>query len=272
MEKVFFESWGDSWLFFLILLVGLSLFGPELSPHTYYAINLVDKNQPPSGHNWFGTDELGRDLFVRCCWGGRVSFFVGLIASLIDLLIGVIVGAISGFSSRKIDTWIMRGLDVLSSIPYLLIVILLTVVMGSGLFSMIVALTLTGWLNMSRIVRSQVLKIRQQDYILAAKGYGATFFRIILRYLIPNIMGTITATLTVTISAAIFAEAFLSFLGLGVQAPIASWGTMANDGLATLRYYPWRLFFPASLICLTLLSLNLIADSLRDTFDPRSTP
>ena len=163
----------------------------------------------------------------------------------------------------------MRFADILYAIPYLLVVILLMVVIGSGISTIILALTMTGWINMARIVRSQVLQIKRQDFVLAAVALGASKRRILLRHLIPNAMGAILVTLTLTIPAAIFAEAFLSFLGLGVQAPIASLGTMANDGLAALRYYPWRLFFPAGLISLTMLSFNVLGDGLRDALDPR---
>lgn len=256
-------------LIVLILLIAMAILGPFLSLHTYYDTNLPQKNQQPNAEFWFGTDELGRDLFTRCWWGARISFFVGMTASILDFIIGVLYGSIAGFSTRKTDEWMMRGADVLSSIPYLLIVILLMVMIGPGLFSIIIALTFTGWINMARIVRSQILQLKQQEYILAAKGFGASKSRIILRYLIPNAIGPIIVTLTFTIPTAIFTEAFLSFLGLGVQAPIASWGTMANDGLSALRYYPWRLFFPAGLISLTILSLNLLGDGLRDVFDPR---
>ena len=163
----------------------------------------------------------------------------------------------------------MRLADILYSIPYLLVVILLMVIMGSGLATIIIALAMTGWINMARIVRGQILQLKQLDFVKAATALGASRRRILLRHLIPNAMGPIIVTLTLTIPSAIFAEAFLSFLGLGVQAPIASWGTMANDGLPAMRYYPWRLFFPASFISLTMLSFNLLGDGLRDAFDPR---
>jgi oligopeptide transport system permease protein len=259
-------------LLLLLFLVIMSIIGPFFSPYTYYDTNLPQKNQMPNSKFWFGTDELGRDLFTRCWWGARISFFVGITASLIDLAIGVLYGALAGFSTKKIDEWMMRIMDIVSSIPYLLVVILLMVIIGPGLFSVIFALSFIGWINMARIVRSQIIQLKQQDYILAAQGFGASTLRIIARYLIPNTIGPIIVTLTFTIPTAIFIEAFLSFLGLGVQAPIASWGTMANDGLASMRYYPWRLFFPAGLITLAILSLNLLGEGLRDTFDPRINP
>ncbi|MBS0620816.1 MAG: ABC transporter permease [Verrucomicrobia bacterium] len=256
-------------LIMLALLVLMALIGPHLTPYTYYEMTLSSKNQPPSSAHWFGTDELGRDLFTRCWWGARISLFVGIAASLIDLCVGVLYGALAAFLGNKMEEWMMRFADILYSIPYLLVVILLMVVIGPGLFTILIALTLTGWINMARIVRGQILQVKQLDYVKAAEALGASKTRILLRHLIPSAMGPILVTLTLTIPAAIFAEAFLSFLGLGVQAPIASWGTMASDGLSALRYYPWRLFIPATFISLTMLSLNMLGDGLRDAFDPR---
>jgi len=256
-------------LYTLTILLLMAIFGPLFSSYSYYETHLHLKNQPPNSHFWLGTDELGRDLFTRCWWGARISLFVGITASIIDLIIGVLFGAIAASFGGKVDEWMMRCADVLCAIPYLLVVILLMVIIGSGITSIILALTLTGWVNMARIVRSQILQIKQLDYVTAAHALGASRKRILFRHLIPNAMAPIIVTLTLTIPSAIFAEAFLSFLGLGVQAPIASWGTMANDGLPALRYYPWRLFFPATLISLTMLSFNVLGDGLRDALDPR---
>lgn len=273
--------WRDAWqrlkqnkaamfgLIALAILLFMAIIGPFISHYTYYETQLALKNESPSATFWFGTDELGRDLFTRCWWGARISLFVGITASLVDLVVGVLFGAIAGLLGGKTEEWMMRFADVLYTIPYLLVVILLMVVIGSGIMTIILALTITGWINMARIVRSQILQIKQQDYVRAAFALGASRRRVLLRHLIPNAMGPIIVTLTLTIPSAIFAEAFLSFLGLGVQAPIASWGTMANDGLPALRYYPWRLFFPAAFISLTMLSFNLLGDGLRDAFDPR---
>ncbi len=253
----------------LSILFAMALIGPWISGYTYYETQLSLKNTPPNATFWFGTDELGRDLFTRCWWGARISFFVGIAASTIDLIIGVLFGSIAALKGGKTEEWMMRCADILYAIPYLLVVILLMVVIGSGIGTIILALTITGWINMARIVRSQVLQIKQQDFVTAAIAIGASKQRILLRHLIPNALGAIIVTLTLTIPSAIFAEAFLSFLGLGVQAPVASLGTMANDGLPALRYYPWRLFFPALLISLTMLSFNILGDCLRDILDPR---
>jgi oligopeptide transport system permease protein len=253
----------------LSILMLLAIIGPHLTPYTYYETHLNLKNQPPSSTFWFGTDELGRDLFTRVWWGARISLLVGITASLIDLVIGVFYGSLAASIGGKVEELMMRIADILYSIPYLLVVILLMVVIGSGITTIILALTITGWISMARIVRGQILQLKQLDFVKAAQVMGATRYRILTKHLIPNTIGPIIVTVTLTIPTAIFAEAFLSFLGLGVQAPIASWGTMANDGLPALRYYPWRLFFPASFISLTMLSFNLLGDGLRDAFDPR---
>lgn len=252
-------------------LMVFSIICPFFSSYTYFETHLPLKNLPPSSQFWFGTDELGRDLFTRIWWGARISLFVGISAALIDLAIGVFFGALAAWKGGKSDDIIMRLADVLYSIPYLLVVILLTVMIGSGLGTIIIALTMTGWIPMARIVRGQILQLKSAEFVLAAKALGASTSRILLRHLIPNAMGPIITTMTLTIPTAIFAEAFLSFLGLGVQAPIASWGTMASDGLSALTYYPWRLFFPASFICITMLCFNVIGDGLRDAFDPKVT-
>lgn len=249
-------------LFTTILL--LALLGPLLSPYTYDAIHLAMKNSPPSWQHWFGTDELGRDLFTRTCYGARISLSIGFAAALIDLVIGVFYGGVAAYLGGKSEELMMRFADILYAFPYLLFVILIMVVLQSGIVSILVAMTVIGWITMARVVRGAVMQIRHQEYILAAISLGASHFRVIRKHIIPNIYGPIIVTATLTVPSAIFTEAFLSFLGLGVQAPHASWGTMANEALPALSYYPWRLFFPACFISMTMLSLNLIGDSLRD--------
>jgi oligopeptide transport system permease protein len=254
----------------LLFFIFMATFGPWMNSYTYYETHLHLKNMAPCKEFWFGTDELGRDLFTRIWWGARISLFVGVAASLIDLVIGVLYGSFAAMFGGKVEEFMMRTADILYSIPYLLVVILLMVVIGPGISTMLIALTFTGWIGMARIMRGQILQLSQMDFIKAAKALGAGKMRILLSHLVPNCMGSILVTVTLTIPSAIFAEAFLSFLGLGVQAPIASWGTMANEGLSALYYYPWRLFFPAGFICITMLSFNLVGDGLRDAFDPRS--
>jgi oligopeptide transport system permease protein len=253
----------------LAFLFFMALFGPLLSPYSYSEIHLELKNSPPSLHYWFGSDELGRDLFTRVWWGARISLFIGITAALIDVLFGIFWGSIAAYCGGKIEELMMRICDILYAIPYLLVVILLTVIRGSGIVTILIAMTLTGWINMARIVRSQILQLKQNDYITAARAIGASPSRILFRHLLPNALGPIIAAMTLTIPTAIFTEAFLSFLGLGIQAPAASWGVMVNDGLPAMRYYPWRLLFPASMITLTMLAFNLLGNALRDALDPR---
>jgi oligopeptide transport system permease protein len=253
----------------LFVLIMLAIFAPMLTPYTYYETNLEMKNQSPSLLHWFGTDDLGRDVFTRVWFGARISLFVGITAAFIDLILGVLWGGIAALVGGKTDELMMRMADVFYAIPYLLVIILLMVVMGSGLIPILIAMTVIGWINMARIVRGQILLLKESDFVLAATALGAGFNRILFKHLIPNAMGPIIITITMTIPSAIFTEAFLSFLGLGIQAPIASWGTMASDGLPALKYYPWRLFFPAFFISITMLSFYLVGDGLRDALDPK---
>ncbi|WP_341281563.1 ABC transporter permease [Paenibacillus sp. FSL H8-0537] len=253
----------------LVLLVFMAAFGPLMTEFDYRSNDLGNKNQAPSAVHWFGTDDLGRDMFARVWEGARISLFIGLAAALIDLFIGVLWGGIAAYKGGRVDEGMMRFADVLYGIPYLLLAIILMVVFGQSLGTMIVAMTITGWINMARIVRGQVLSLKNREYVLAARTLGATMPWIMRKHLIPNAMGPILITMTLTIPSAIFTESFLSYLGLGLTPPIASWGTMASDGLPALKYYPWRLFFPAIMICVTIFSFNVIGDGLRDALDPK---
>ena len=250
----------------LLVIVLLAIAVPIASNHLYYEVDLLIKNQPPSLSHWFGTDDLGRDLFTRIWQGARISLFVGISAAIIDLFFGVIWGASAALAGGKIDEAMMRIVDILSTIPSLLIIIPLMVVIGPGLITIIIALSILGWITMARIVRGQLLKLREQGYVVAARALGAGFWRILFLHLLPNTAGPILVSLTFTISSAIFIEAFLSYLGLGVQAPVASWGTMASEGLPAMEYYPWRLGFPALLISMTLFAFNNIGDALNERF------
>lgn len=258
-------------IFSILTLFSLLLFSiitPLLSKYSYYEVNLYQTNLAPSFTHLFGTDDLGRDMLVRTAYGARISLTVGIAAACIDVIIGIVWGGIAGLFGGKTDQVLMRIADILFSLPYLLVVVLFTVVLGSGLFSIILALSLIGWISMARIVRGQVQTIKQQEFVFAAHALGASKFRILFTHILPNALGPIIVTLTFTIPSAIFAEAFLSFIGLGVQAPMASWGTMANDGLPALRFYPWRLAIPSFFISCTMLAFNIIGDALRDAFDP----
>ncbi|CAM5792284.1 ABC transporter permease [Brevibacillus borstelensis] len=273
--------WADVWrrlkmnkvamasLVFILILVACASLIPILSSNDYFTTDLAGKNKKPSAEHWFGTDDLGRDVFVRVWYGARISLEVGFAAAFIDLIIGVIWGGLAGFYGGKVDEIMMRIADILYAIPYLLVVILLMVVLEPGVGTIIIALTITGWIGMARIVRGQILQLKAQEFVLAARSLGADNNRLIFKHLIPNALGPIIVTLSLTVPSAIFAESFLSFIGLGVSAPVASWGTMSNEGLSAMKYYPWRLMFPALFISITMLAFNLLGDGLRDAVDPR---
>jgi len=253
----------------MVVVVLFALFAPLFYPHDHFTNNLSKTNLPPSADHWFGTDDLGRDMFARTWKGAQVSLFVGFAAAMIDLVIGIIYGGIMGYYGGKVDEVMNRFAELLYAIPYLLVVILLLVVMEPSLTTIIVAMSITGWINMAWIVRGQMMQLKNQEYALASKALGAGAMRIIFRHLIPNAMGPILVTMTLTVPNAIFTEAFLSFLGLGVQSPVASWGTMINDGVKSMTIYPWRLFFPAFFLSLTMFAFNVFGDGMRDAFDPK---
>lgn len=253
----------------LSFLILLSILVPIFSTYTYCETHLPLKNFAPCLKFWFGTDELGRDILTRVSYGIRISLLVGVAAALIDTIIGIIYGAIAGSLGGKIEELMMRFADILSSLPSLLLVIPITMVLGNNLGSLIAALALTGWVSMARMVRAQTLLIKKQEFVEAAIVMGASLPRLIFIHFIPNMLGPIIVTLTFSIPSAILYEAFLSFLGLGVQAPAASLGTMASDAIVAMRYYPWRIFFPALTISLIILSFNLLGDALCKIFDPK---
>ncbi|MFD1018138.1 ABC transporter permease [Thalassobacillus hwangdonensis] len=274
--------WADAWrrlvknklamggLLFLIFLGLMAIFGPIISPYTVDGQNLPKQNLPPSLEHWFGTDQLGRDVFTRTWYGARISLFVGLMAALIDFFIGVIYGGIAGYKGGRTDSMMMRVIEILYGLPYLLVVILLLVVMGPSLTTIIIALTVTGWVGMARIVRGQVLQIKNYEFVLASKSFGTKTSRIIRKNLLPNTMGPIIVQMTLTVPTAIFAEAFLSFLGLGIQVPYASWGVMASNALGVILSGDWwRLFFPAFFISATMFAFNVLGDGLQDALDPK---
>ncbi|MED4779393.1 ABC transporter permease [Brevibacillus choshinensis] len=254
----------------IVSLILMAIIGPYLVPYSYSEQSLLDSDLPPDLKHWFGTDDLGRDIFARTWVGARISLFIGITAALIDLLIGVIYGAIAGYTGGKTEEMMMRFADMLYSLPHLLVTILLMVVMKPGLLTIILAMAATGWIGMARLVRGQVLQLKEMEYVIAAKALGSSFPRILFKHLIPNTIGPITVAMTLTIPGAIFSEATLSFLGLGVPVPLASWGTMTSDGLVgILTGQPWRILFPAMLISLTMFAFNVLGDGLRDALDPR---
>ncbi len=273
--------WQDAWRRFRanpLAMVGLgvlavltlaAIFGPMLSPHSYSDQSLIMGDQPPSAEYWFGTDNLGRDLFVRVLYGGRISLAVALFAGLLQLGVGVVYGAIAGLRGGLVDNIMMRIVDIIDTIPLMIYVILLSVLLGPGLNNTFLAIGLVYWTSMARLVRAQVLTLKEQEFMLAARCLGASRWRMIARHLIPNAMAPIIVELTFSIPRAIFTEAFLSFIGLGVSAPMASWGVLAHDGFQGLRSYPWQMAFPSIAIILTTLSFNFVGDGLRDALDPK---
>jgi len=273
--------WQDAWrrlrnnklalagLIFILLITLAAIAGPYFSGYSYADQDLPEANQPPSSVHWFGTDNLGRDLLTRVLYGARISLSIGVAASFINLTVGVLYGGIAGYAGGRIDNIMMRIVDILYGIPLLLYIILLMVVLGPGLLNIFLALGLVYWLGMARIVRGQILAIKKQEYVLAARLTGASPARILMRHLIPNSIGPILITTTLAIPEAIFTEAFLSFIGLGVSAPMASWGVLASEGVVSLRSYPFQLLYPALAISITMLSFNFLGDGLRDSLDPR---
>jgi oligopeptide transport system permease protein len=244
--------------------------GPWISAYGYEQQDLSNTFSPPSAQHWLGTDQLGRDLLVRLLFGGRVSLGVGLAATFVALTIGVIYGAVAGFFGGKLDAFMMRTVDIVYSLPFPIFVILLMVFFGRNIVLLFVAIGAVEWLTKARIVRSQVMSIKKMEFIEAARSLGFGRRRIIFRHILPNILGPIIVYTTLTIPAVMLLEAFLSFLGLGVQPPMSSWGVLIKDGAEKMEEYPWLLQFPAALFSLTLFSLNFLGDEFLRSRDPES--
>lgn len=255
---------------FLVALSLLSLAAPWLPGlQDPSAQDLALGVTPPSLAHWFGTDELGRDLLSRVIYGGRISMLVGLIGTLVSISVGVSWGAIAGYRGGRTDEWMMRFVDVLYALPYIFLVILLLVFVGRSLVMLFVALGLVQWLTMARIVRGQVLSLKTQTFVEAARALGASDGRILFQHIVPNTLGPVIVYTTLTVPAVILQEAFLSFLGFGVQPPDASWGTLLADGAKMLALFPWLTAFPGVAMSLTLLAFNFLGDGLRDALDPQ---
>jgi len=253
-----------------VLVTILSFAAPLLTSYSYEATDLAYGPRAPSAEHWFGTDTLGRDLLTRTLHGGRVSIAVGVLATVVSLVIGVLYGAVSGYFAGKVDAVMMRLLDILYALPFTVFVILLMVAFGHDIRLLFVAIGAVTWLTMARIVRGQVLGLKEQEFVEAAVALGLSNRRIILRHVIPNVLGPIIVYATLTVPAVMLLEAVLSFLGLGVQPPMSSWGLLIKEGAEKMDVHPWLLIFPAALFSLTLFSLNFLGDGLRDALDPRS--
>jgi len=256
-----------------VILIALALAcaaGPIFS-QSYEEQNLDLGAVPPGSLHWLGTDTLGRDLLARVLYGGRISITVGLVATFVALAIGVTYGAVAGFLGGKVDTVMMRLVDILYALPFAIFVILLMVFFGRNIFLLFFAIGAVEWLTMARIVRGQVMSIKKMEFIEAARALGLGRLRIIFRHLIPNVLGPVIVYTTLTIPAVMLLEAFLSFLGLGVQAPMSSWGVLIKDGSEKMEEFWWLLVFPGALFSLTLFSLNFLGDGLRDALDVRAS-
>ncbi|RNB81965.1 ABC transporter permease [Brevibacillus panacihumi] len=299
--------WQDAWqrlvknkgavlsLFMILLITFLALAGPSMSGRTYDEQNLLFSNLPPKvpglewlgfdgvdskGINqyevrgvtenfWFGTDEFGRDLWTRVWKGTQISLLIASLAALLDLIIGVAYGGISAFYGGRTDTVMQRIIEVLMGIPNLIVIILFILILEPGIFSIVLAMIVTGWVSMARVVRGQILQIKAQEFVMASRALGASNSRLIVKHMLPNAIGPILVTIMFTIPSAIFFEAFLSFIGLGLQPPLASLGMLIQDGYVAMRYFTYKLVFPGIIISVLMISFNLLADGLRDALDPR---
>jgi oligopeptide transport system permease protein len=274
--------WRDSWirlkknrgalisLVILILLFAVAfVIGPLLSQYSPYAQDLTRRYNGPSASFWFGTDEFGRDMWTRVWAGTRVSLYIAFLAALLDMFVGVTYGAISGFRGGRTDNVMQRVVEILVGIPSLVVAILAMVVFNPGIVTISIAIGITGWVYMARIVRGRMLQLKEQEFALASRSLGASGSRLVWKHLIPNSLGPIIINLMFTIPAAIFAEAFLSFIGLGIQVPEASLGSLISDAASEIRFHPYLLWFPSAVFCLLMICFNLLGDGLRDAFDPK---
>ena len=253
----------------LCLLITLAILAPWIAPHSYSYQNLELGAQPPSSIFFLGTDTLGRDLFSRILFGARVSLMVGFVATGVALVIGVSWGIIAGYFGGRVDSIMMRIVDVLYGLPFIIFIILLMVIFGRNIWLLFGAIGAVEWLTMARIVRGQVLTIKNQEYVLAAQAMGVSNFQMFRKHIFPNILGPIAVYATLTIPQVMLLEAFLSFLGLGIQPPMSSWGTLIRYGVESMEEYSWLLIYPGLTFTITLFALNFFGDGLRDALDPK---
>ena len=273
--------WSDAWRrllankaavsggIILLILIFLAIFAPWIAPHSYAYQNLDLGAQPPSSDFLLGTDTLGRDLFSRILYGARVSLLVGFVATSVALVIGVSWGIVAGYFGGRIDSVMMRIVDVLYGLPFIIFIILLMVIFGRNIWLLFAAIGAVEWLTMARIVRGQVLTIKNQEYVLAAQAMGVTNIQMFRKHIFPNILGPIAVYATLTIPQVMLLEAFLSFLGLGIQPPMSSWGTLIRYGVESMEEYSWLLIYPGLTFTITLFALNFFGDGLRDALDPK---
>jgi len=256
---------------FLAALMLLALLAPWIAPYSYSAQDLSLGASGPSATHWLGTDMLGRDLLTRILYGGRISLMVGVCATAVAMIIGVLYGAAAGYAGGRLDAVMMRAVDIIYAFPFAIFVIILMVLFGRNIVLLFCAIGAVEWLTMARIVRGQVMALKKQEFIEAAVALGLTRRKIVLRHLVPNAIGPVIVYATLTVPNVMLLEAFLSFLGLGVQPPASSWGLLIKEGAESMEAYPWLLMYPGLLLSGTLFSLNFIGDGLRDALDPRSS-
>ncbi len=256
-------------LILIVLMIFLATFGPAMVPFEYDALEGYPYLTPGEENHWFGTDALGRDLWARLWMGARTSLLIGFSAALVNAVMGTVIGSVSGYCGGLVDAVLMRIIDVFYGIPYIIVAILMMVVMGPGFDSLIVALVIIGWIQTARLVRGQVLQLNNQEYILAARKLGSSHFSIIFRHMVPGFLGLVITSMTMAIPYYIFAEAFLSYIGLGIQPPESSWGILAKEGVEQFQVSIHLILFPACIISLAMLSFNLLGDGLRDALDPK---
>jgi oligopeptide transport system permease protein len=258
-------------LVILVIIGAACVFGPMVLPYEFDAADWDALKLPPSlkGFHLWGTDESGRDLLVRCLIGGRISLMVGVLATLCSVALGIAWGATAGFLGGKIDNFMMRIVDMMYAIPYLLIAILLVTILGREFYLVVLAITAFSWMDMARVVRGQTLSLRTMEFVEAARAIGVPTRRIIFNHIVPNLLGVVVIYTTVTVPSVILTESVLSFLGLGIQEPMTSWGVLIEDGTKVMEGSPWMLLFPGALLSITLYCFNFIGDGLRDALDPK---
>lgn len=257
-------------LVFLVLMSLIALAAPLVTRFTYFEQNADMALQFPNATYWFGTDSLGRDLFSRIVYGARISLSVGFFTAIFSLVIGTVYGAVSGYAGGKVDTFLMRLADVLYALPSILVTVLIMLVVGRGPVGIFLALGIVGWIGGARLVRGQVLQAKEMTYVEAARSLGVRRSSILFQHILPNILGPVIVNLTFDIPQNILAESFLSFVGLGLEPPYASWGTLANEGWRAYRTYPYLILFPGVVLFLTILAFNFLGDGLRDALDPQT--
>ncbi|MDY2839325.1 MAG: ABC transporter permease [Treponema sp.] len=256
-------------LIILIVVITMAILGPVFAPYSYDEQNMALRNAHPSAAHWFGTDKMGRDIFVRILYGARISLGVGLMAAIVNLVIGTLYGGIAGYVGGKVDMVMMRIVDIIYSVPSMLYIVLIMLWLGAGVGSIMLGISITCWIGMARIVRQEVKSLREQEFTMAAFVLGASSKRILIKHLLVNAMGPIIVNVTLQVPQAIFTEAWLSFLGVGISAPKASWGTLCEAARELIQVYPMQTVYPLVAICITIISFNFVGEGLERALDPK---